>query len=148
MQLSTLTPARQRNDRPAGRYDVLIVDSSEDNREVLRTVLGCKGIGTLDTDRPEIGLEWAREHRPCVVVLDSDCDDSPNRAVLQRYASAVQAAQSRLLWLGDAGPQPIGGTQRMSKPYHYGPLIRRIEELISQTSGSCDSDVVPSNTST
>ena len=49
---------------------VLIVDRSEETREVLQTVLERRGERTLAASRAVKGLELARRHRPDLVVLD------------------------------------------------------------------------------
>ncbi|MDY0165157.1 MAG: hypothetical protein RBS80_01350 [Thermoguttaceae bacterium] len=110
---------------------VLIVDGSEESREVLQTALSRRGLSTYAAGAADQGAALARQHQPDLVVLDLDIDDS-----------AVDALSKPLA--GDDGdPVPIvllGGVRRnlarfpggefVPKPYHYGPLIRRIEELL------------------
>jgi len=49
---------------------VLIVDGSQENREVLTAALERKGCKILSTSRAKRGLELAQQHRPDVIVLD------------------------------------------------------------------------------
>ena len=110
---------------------VLIVDSSPETREVLGTALERQGVRILFAGRAERGLELAREHHPDLIVLDLEVEDSQG----DNY-SAPFAAQSRL----DCGTLVLLGTVRrgkpraegefVAKPYHYGPLIRKIEGLL------------------
>ena len=60
-----------------GQRSVLIVDRSEETREVLQTVLERRGVRTLAAGRAEMGLELARRHHPDLVVLDLEIDDMP-----------------------------------------------------------------------
>ncbi len=136
-----------------GQCNVLIVDRSEETREVLQTVLERRGVRTLAAGRAETGLELARRHRPELIVLDLESWDA-------RVPPAFDKADI-LPTLDEAGkmpalqgpgkmpaPQPeyephlvLLGSLRgwrdrlpkgefVPKPYHYAPLIRRIEELL------------------
>jgi CheY-like chemotaxis protein len=110
---------------------VLIVDSSEETREVLQTALERRGVRTLAASRVEQGLKLAQEHHPDLIVLDLEIDGAGSER-----ASWPLAEQSRL----DHAPLVLLGSLRrrttepegefVLKPYHYGPLIRKIEELL------------------
>lgn len=115
---------------------VLIIDRSEESREVLQTALKRRGMSTYATGAAVQGASFALQHHPDLVVIDLDVDDS--------------AAETLSGPLGDGesgGPVPVvllGGVRRnldrfpggefVPKPYHYGPLIRRIEELLEDRS--------------
>lgn len=109
---------------------VLIVDESADSREVLRTVLEQRGMKILEASQPDEGLNLARRHRPDLIVLDLELESSP-----PEYPSELAAQASHhtpLVLLGSARRQ-VGGRhvgEFMSKPYHYAPLVRRIEQLL------------------
>ena len=112
---------------------VLVVDPLEETHEVLRTSLGRRGVRLLAASEPEQGLALARRHRPSVIVLDLECQRG------QANASDALAAESLadeipLVVLGSArrAPASLPSDQFVSKPYHYGPLIRKIEELLEQ----------------
>ena len=126
---------------------VLIVDHSDDTREVLQTALQRRGCRTLATGRAKAGLDLARRHRPDLIVLDLELDDSGGEDFSARFAEQSRTHGTRLVMLGSVWDQPIGrcppsvGARRVAlpegelvpKPYHYGPLIRRIEELLGTT---------------
>ncbi len=114
------------------RQRVLIVDESEESREVLETALSRRGLSTYTAGAAEQGLSLARQHQPDLVVLDLDVDDT-----------AAEAWSGPLADDGNGAPVPVvllGGMRRnlkrfpggecVPKPYHYGPLIRKIEELL------------------
>ncbi len=114
------------------QHQVLIVDQSEESRDVLQMALSRRGVNAYAADTPEGGLAFARSRQPDLVVLDLDIDDT-----------AAEAMSEPLGCQGDREPVPmvlLGGVRRnrarfpdgefVSKPYHYGPLIRKIEELL------------------
>jgi hypothetical protein len=139
---------------------VLIVDRSEETREVLQTVLERRGVRTLAASEPGKAAELARQNQVDLVVLDVEScppdvvrvvtpaepgDSSSETSVrlrvlpssrphaergghrnVQPHASPHMILLGRVRkWRGDA---PDG--EFVAKPYHYGPLIRRIEELL------------------
>jgi hypothetical protein len=124
-----------------GQCSVLIVDRSEETREVLQTALERRGVRTLAAGRTEAGLELARRHHPELIVLD--LDDTPGclpaGQALSPAAGETQLTASEdayrpcLVLLGNLRGRrellPEG--EFVSKPYHYGPLIRKIEELLA-----------------
>jgi CheY-like chemotaxis protein len=110
---------------------VLIVDQSDDSREVLRTVLEQRGMRILEASRADDGLELARRHRPDLIVLDMELDASNPATVSGEFASHSGLGQTPLVVLGSArrAGNPTAG-EFVAKPYHYAPLIRRIERLL------------------
>jgi hypothetical protein len=142
-----------------GQRSVLIVDRSEETREVLQTVLERRGVRTLAAGRAEKGLELARRHHPDLVVLDLEMDDMPAEefcgaggapagcsvGVSPADCSAGETPapqyQPQLVLLGSLRRQGnvLPGSEFVAKPYQYGPLIRKIEELLDniRESGPC-----------
>jgi CheY-like chemotaxis protein len=136
-----------------GQRSVLIVDRSAETREVLQTVLERRGVRTLSACRADNGLELARRHHPDLVVLDLELDDMPAEQFCE--AGALQAGgtpalrdetpapeyQPRFVLLGSLRRQgnALPGGEFVAKPYEYGLLIRKIEELLDSTgeSGPC-----------
>jgi DNA-binding response OmpR family regulator len=110
------------------RQSVLIVDRSEETREVLQTALERRGLRILTTSRSQQGMELAREHRPDLIVLDleTDCDPEVWSDSLGRQGAGERPP---VVLLGNVR-RPAGRGEFVSKPYHYGPLIRKIEELL------------------
>jgi two-component system sensor kinase FixL len=117
---------------------VLIVDRSEENREVLKTALERRGMRIYAASGPRRGLELARRHQPDLIVLDLDAGDAPPEELCAPFAKQSESYPTRLIFLGglcrrrrQPSPKwcPAGG-EFVSKPYHYAPLIRRIEQLL------------------
>jgi DNA-binding response OmpR family regulator len=109
---------------------VLIIDRSEETREVLKTALERRGLRILAASRIQRGVELARTHQPDLIVLDLEVDDSAPEEL------CAQGHPTPIVILGELRrnlpPCELGQHgQFVSKPYQYGPLIRKIEELLS-----------------
>ncbi|MCI0333906.1 MAG: response regulator [Planctomycetes bacterium] len=112
---------------------VLIVDRCAESREVLRTILQSRGAETLETDRPERACHLADTFRPDVIVLDADSDHSTAFEATNHLREAAGRNDTPIVILGTlrrpCGKLPAG--QVLVKPYHYGTLIRRIDDLLA-----------------
>jgi CheY-like chemotaxis protein len=111
----------------------LIVDRSRESREVLRTILELRGASTLETDQPERACQLAEEFRPDLIVLDVDSDPSGRRNATDELRETAGRTATPIVILGSlrrsCGQLPAG--QILAKPYHYGTLIRRIDDLLA-----------------
>jgi len=121
---------------------VLIVDRSEETREVLKTALERRGVRTFSASRAERGIELAREYQPDLIVLDLEVDGSAADEVCAPFAEHAQGHHTPMVILGNlqcatAGSEAGQAGEVVSKPYHYGPLIRKIEELLSVSGRTC-----------
>lgn len=112
---------------------VLVVDPLEETREVLRTALARRGVRILAASEADEGLALARLHHPDLIVLDLECEGA-NASASGEIAAQSLADETPLVLLGNArriaAELPAG--QFVSKPYHYAPLIRKIEELLEK----------------
>jgi len=109
---------------------VLIVDRSEENREVLETALGRRGIRTLTAAKPARGLEMVARYRPDLIVLDIEVDHTGADDLCARFAPQ-DGGDVPMVLLGavrTAAASPAD--EIVAKPYHYAPLIRKIEEIL------------------
>ena len=113
---------------------VLIVDQSEDCREVLRTLLAARGVSTIETCEARQGLSLLNRHQPAVVVLDLDAEAADDEQVRAQYSTESQQHNSALVVLGRARRTFSGLPEDrvIPKPYHYAPLIRTIEQLLGR----------------
>ncbi|HEV3341459.1 MAG TPA: response regulator [Pirellulales bacterium] len=112
------------------RRTVLVVDPLDETHEVLRAALGEQGVDVLASHDSARGLALAKQHRPHLIVLDLEADSSSS-ALAGRLAS--EASETPLVVLGTAKRATFGSDacQFLRKPYHYAPLIRKIEELLA-----------------
>jgi two-component system, cell cycle response regulator DivK len=54
---------------------ILVVEDNELNMKLLNDVLEAHGFEVLSTGRGKIALEWAREHRPDLILMDLQLPD-------------------------------------------------------------------------
>jgi DNA-binding response OmpR family regulator len=109
---------------------VLVVDPLEETREVLRTALESRGLHIFAAAEAEQGLALAREHHPDLIVLDLECEGG--KAACGELTSIAEETPVVLLGSARRAPGTACPGQFVSKPYHYAPLIRKIEELLAE----------------
>jgi CheY-like chemotaxis protein len=111
---------------------VLIVEPSADDREVLRTALERRGLRILEAAEPQAGLQLAREHQPSVIVLELDGQAS-DEGLPAAFDSQVAGDDHSVIILGKARRSDrLPADQVIAKPYYFGPLVRKIEELAAK----------------
>ncbi|MEN6459261.1 MAG: hypothetical protein ABFC63_10050 [Thermoguttaceae bacterium] len=127
-----------------GQHSVLVVDRSEESREVLQTVLERRGVRTMTASKADAGVQLAKRHHPELIVLDLESVGDgiaplcragilPSSDETEATAPASQPDyQPQLVLLGSlrGWRDRVPGGEFVAKPYHYGPLIRKIEELL------------------
>ena len=113
---------------------VLIVDQSDDSRDVIRTVLERRGVGVHEAPGARQGLEMLRQFQVDVVVLDLESDAADDEQVRAAYEAELTHNHAEMVILGNIRKTsgPIA-KHLVPKPYHYGPLIRKIEQLIERS---------------
>ncbi len=115
------------------RYHVLVVDPLEETHEVLRMALEGRGVRVVATCQPERGLALSRQRIPDLIVLDVEHLATAPAAVSDDFARESLAHRTPVLLIGSVRPRngqlPYG--EHVAKPYHYGPLIRKIEKLLA-----------------
>ncbi len=115
-----------------GDRSVLIVDASDENRVVLQTALERRGVRTMAASQSKLGLAMAQEHHPDLIVLDLEIDPCCPDEVAAPFAEQSRTDNASLVLLGSVRRQhPLPQGEYVAKPYHYAPLIRRIEEILS-----------------
>ncbi len=110
---------------------VLIVDESDDSREVLRTALARRGCKIFEAREARAGAALAAQHRPGVIVLDMEVESANDPLVRAGY-DQLPGEPGRMVVLGGLkrADDWLSSRQHVCKPYHYGPLIRKIEEML------------------
>jgi CheY-like chemotaxis protein len=131
----TALQARQRGAHLLARHSVLVVDPMDETQEVLRTALG-SAVDVLAARSSAEALALARRYQPNLVVLDLECDER-SASLLGRFCGAAAAQPTpTLLLAGSRQPAArLPNCEILPKPYHYAPLIRRIEELLGGSIG-------------
>jgi DNA-binding response OmpR family regulator len=116
------------------RRSVLIVDRSEETREVLETALNRRGVKTYTAKHASEVVELGRRHCPNLIVLDLEIDDINLEHDKEPFWANLGDNNVPIILLGNLrrNQPPIPGSEFVAKPYHFGPLIRRIEEILNK----------------
>jgi DNA-binding response OmpR family regulator len=117
---------------PMPAPSVLIVDRTPETREVLKTALEQRGIRVLAAAEAEEGLHLLAERNPDLVVLDLEQHAAAGVVLAGRFAAGSADRRIPLLVLGSGRRELpwLARQQFVAKPYHYSPLIRKIEALL------------------
>jgi len=89
-------------------------------------------VSILEARQADQGLEILRTRHPNVVVVDLEDDRSEADKVQAAFENESREQDVSLVLLGRvARSEARDSDHRMiDKPYHYGPLIRTIEQLL------------------
>ena len=113
---------------------VLIVDPSREAREILRTLLERGGTQTLEARNAQIAAKLTETERPDAIVYDADSDYSPEQHQSTILGETASRKDIPIVVLGTVQKRitRLAVGELVTKPYQYGPLIRRIEELLGK----------------
>lgn len=113
---------------------VIIVDESDECREVLHTLLATRGVVSLAARGAREGLALVKLHHPDVVVLDLDANEADDDGLRDALDCEAREHQTALVVLGKARRylEALPDSQVLAKPYHYAPLLRTIERLLAR----------------
>lgn len=111
---------------------VLIVDDSDENRQVLRAALERRGMQILEAQRATEGLQLAQAEHPDLILLDVDGIERTSEAAPEDLVAAADRCAASLIVLGTMRRPAAEPGEFVRKPYHYAPLIRKIESLLAK----------------
>ncbi len=111
---------------------VLIVDASRESRDILRTLLDRQGTEILETAQIQAASAIADREQPDLIVCDADSDQSPANEATHQLARLASRSAIPIVVLGTVPREfwPLSGENLVPKPYHYAPLLRKIEGLL------------------
>ena len=86
----------------------------------------------MEAREAQQGVALARECRPRVIVLDSECEEADEERVCGQYTVESRDSNALLLILGKSilYEQAVPQDRIVPKPYHYAHVIRTIERLL------------------
>ena len=116
---------------------VLIVDRSADTREVLRTALARQGVRVFEASACPQGVSIANEQHPDVIVVDVEDVNEAMPAAVEDFSGETGSQDTPIVILGTARQKKTAeGSDFFTKPYHYAPLIRTIEQRLDDAKTS------------
>ena len=125
--------AERRNEEKTAAKTVLIVDSSEEPRDVLTTALERRGVRALAFPTSRRAAATARATRPDLVIFDVETELAPPRQALDAFAKDAELEETPIVAIGTARFEAPGGEGTfISKPYHFAPLLEKIEALLRE----------------
>ncbi|MEM6798947.1 MAG: response regulator [Planctomycetota bacterium] len=116
---------------PASR--VLIVDHTPETREVLRSLVERSGAIAVEAGHPRDALAIAERAAPDLILLDCDSDRTADHEATAKLRSVAGRTDTPIVVLGapEHRSDLFEGGQIVPKPYHYAPLIRKIEGVLA-----------------
>jgi DNA-binding response OmpR family regulator len=110
---------------------VLIVDRSQESRELLRSLLIRQGAEVVEARESGAAADLASDGPLDLIVVDNDAPPACGESNA-RLAAAAARKDVPIVVVGTARRRvsPLPTDEFVAKPYHYGALIRRIEELL------------------
>lgn len=111
---------------------ILVVDSSAENRDVLRILLERMGAETIEARQIRHASGLAQQSQPDVIVLDAEGENAPSTEAVEELCRTASHSSTPIVVLGTQKhcKSPLTAGHFISKPYQYATLIRRIEELL------------------
>ena len=125
--------AERRNEEKTTGKTVLIVDALEETRDVLTTALERRGVRALAFPTSKRAAATARTTRPDLVIFDVEAEVVPPRQALDAFAKDAELDETPIVAIGTARFEaPSGEETFISKPYHFAPLLEKIEALLRE----------------
>jgi len=92
-----------------------------------------EGAETFVASGPGRASQLVRQRRPHLIVYDVESEYDPSQQAKVDLGQTATRSDIPIVVLGTAKrhARPLPTGQFVSKPYHYAPLIRRIEELLA-----------------
>lgn len=116
---------------------ILVVEDTEDNRQILRDLLGMAGYEMVEAHDGAEGVVMAERHRPDLILMDiqmpvMDGYEATRRikAIPELKAIPVVAVTSYALSGDEARTREAGCDAYIAKPYSPRQLLAKVREII------------------
>jgi len=117
---------------------ILIVEDIEDNRQILRDLLGAAGYTIVEAQDGAEGVAKATEHKPDLILMDIEMPVMDGYEATRRIkgdpalkAIPVIAVTSYALTGDEDSARAAGCDGYIAKPYSPRQLLARVREIIS-----------------
>lgn len=118
---------------------ILIVEDNERNAKLLRDVLGAKGYQTFETVTAEEGLEYAREHRPSLILMDISLPGMDGMTALKQIRAdericeiPVVAVTASAMPMDRRNIEKAGFDGYITKPISVKDFLAEVQKLIGE----------------
>ncbi|MCC6006647.1 MAG: response regulator [Rhodobacteraceae bacterium] len=118
---------------------ILVVEDTEDNRQIVRDLLGAVGIDMIEAHDGLSGVEVALRERPDLILMDIDLPGIDGYEATRRIRAQspdrnvpIIAVTSFALSGDDAKARAAGCTDYVAKPYSPRALLSKIREHLGE----------------
>jgi len=116
---------------------ILVVEDTEDNRQILRDLLGMAGYDMVEAHDGAQGVAMAAEHRPDLILMDiqmpvMDGYEATRRikAIPELKATPIVAVTSYALSGDEQKTRDAGCDAYIAKPYSPRQMLAKVREIL------------------
>jgi two-component system cell cycle response regulator DivK len=121
---------------------ILIVEDTEDNRQIMRDLLGGAGFELLEAYDGEEGVAMAGEHKPDLILMDFQLPILDGYEATRRIRAnpstkdiPIIAVTSYALSGDEAKAMSVGCSGYVAKPFSPRKLLAKIREFLPEATG-------------
>ena len=118
---------------------ILVVEDTEDNRRIIRDLLGASGYALLEATDGAEGVELARRERPDLILMDIQLPEIDGyeatrqiRAIPELAGVPIIAVTSYALSGDEAKARAAGCDGYVAKPFSPRQLLAKIREFLPE----------------
>lgn len=121
---------------------ILIVEDTEDNRQIMRDLLGQAGFEIVEAHDGEAGVAMAAEHQPDLILMDFQLPLLDGYEATRRIKAdpstrdiPVIAVTSYALSGDEAKAMEVGCSGYIAKPFSPKKLLAKVREFLPDAAG-------------
>jgi two-component system cell cycle response regulator DivK len=121
---------------------ILIVEDTEDNRQIMRDLLGGVGFELVEAHDGEAGVIAASQHKPDLILMDFQLPVLDGYEATRRIKAnpatrdiPVIAVTSYALSGDEAKAMEVGCSGYIAKPFSPRKLLAKVREFLPEVSG-------------
>jgi two-component system cell cycle response regulator DivK len=121
---------------------ILIVEDTEDNRQIMRDLLGGVGFDLVEAHDGEAGVIAASEHKPDLILMDFQLPVLDGYEATRRIKAnpstrdiPVIAVTSYALSGDEAKAMEVGCSGYIAKPFSPRKLLAKVREFLPEVGG-------------
>ena len=129
--------------------DILVVEDEGDIRELLRFNLEREGFSVLEADDGRKGLELARRHMPCLIILDVMLPGMDGFEICRQLGGQAETSGIPVLMLTARGEEmdrvvglSLGADDYVVKPFSVRELMLRIKAILRRGGRAAENSVL------
>ncbi|MGE0734390.1 MAG: response regulator [Alphaproteobacteria bacterium] len=131
-------------------HRILVVEDQEDNKQILRDLLGSVGIELVEADNGQAAIEMAEAHKPDLILMDiqlpvMDGYEATRRikAIPALKSIPIIVVTSYALSGDETKARAAGCDAYVTKPYSPRQLLAAIRRFLPQDSGPAPGKAAP-----